>query len=97
MRSIPLEWMNWRSVSGVLCGSKIELLSVPSHFMGGWPARNEVERRSSIREMKMLRWMAGITRFDRIYNQDIQQQFGVVAVADELREARSDSSPGPTC
>ncbi|KIH60771.1 hypothetical protein ANCDUO_08966 [Ancylostoma duodenale] len=38
--------------------------------------------------MRMLRWMGGITQLDRICNQDVQQRFGVVAIADKLREAR---------
>ncbi|EYB85435.1 hypothetical protein Y032_0298g1758 [Ancylostoma ceylanicum] len=39
-------------------------------------------------EMKMLRWMAGITRLDRIYDQDIRQRFGVAPITDKLHEAR---------
>ncbi|EYB99272.1 hypothetical protein Y032_0123g1113 [Ancylostoma ceylanicum] len=39
-------------------------------------------------EMKMLLWMAGITRLDRICNQDIRQRFGVAPITDKLREAR---------
>ncbi|EYC02171.1 hypothetical protein Y032_0101g3343 [Ancylostoma ceylanicum] len=30
--------------------------------------------------------MCGITQLDRICNQDIRQRFGVVAIADKLRE-----------
>ncbi|EYC14723.1 hypothetical protein Y032_0039g120 [Ancylostoma ceylanicum] len=47
-----------------------------------------MERRISVMEMRMLRWMGGITQLDRICNQDIRQRFGVVAKADKLREAR---------
>ncbi|EYC12765.1 hypothetical protein Y032_0046g1411 [Ancylostoma ceylanicum] len=39
-------------------------------------------------EVWMLRWMAGITRLDRICNQDIRQRFGVTPITDKLREAR---------
>ncbi|EYC33739.1 hypothetical protein Y032_0002g959 [Ancylostoma ceylanicum] len=39
-------------------------------------------------EMKMLRWMAGITRLDRICNQDVRQRFGVATITDKLREVR---------
>ncbi|KIH51948.1 hypothetical protein ANCDUO_17957 [Ancylostoma duodenale] len=39
-------------------------------------------------EMKMLRWMGGVTRLDRICNQDIRQRFGVAPITEKLREAR---------
>ncbi|VDO60701.1 unnamed protein product [Heligmosomoides polygyrus] len=39
-------------------------------------------------ETKMLRWMAGVTRLDRIRNDAIRQKFGVAAIADKMREAR---------
>ncbi|EYC02196.1 hypothetical protein Y032_0101g3359 [Ancylostoma ceylanicum] len=32
--------------------------------------------------------MTGITLLDRIYNQEVQQRFGVAPMTDELREAR---------
>ncbi|VDO97336.1 unnamed protein product [Heligmosomoides polygyrus] len=36
----------------------------------------------------MLRWTAGVTRMDRIRNDAIRQKFGVVPMADRMREAR---------
>ncbi|KIH47305.1 hypothetical protein ANCDUO_22637 [Ancylostoma duodenale] len=33
--------------------------------------------------MKMLRWIAGITRLDHICNEDIRQRFGVASVAEK--------------
>ncbi|EYC01825.1 hypothetical protein Y032_0104g3621 [Ancylostoma ceylanicum] len=39
-------------------------------------------------EMKMLGWMAGVTRFDRGCIQDIRNRFGVATITDELRESR---------
>ncbi|VDO74180.1 unnamed protein product [Heligmosomoides polygyrus] len=39
-------------------------------------------------ETKMLRWTAGITRLDRVPNDATRQRFGVVPIADKLREAR---------
>ncbi|EYC18004.1 hypothetical protein Y032_0029g2006 [Ancylostoma ceylanicum] len=53
-----------------------------------WAVAKEVERRLSGMEMKMLRWMAGIARLDRICNQDIRQRSGVAPITDKLREAR---------
>ncbi|KIH43887.1 hypothetical protein ANCDUO_26100 [Ancylostoma duodenale] len=39
-------------------------------------------------EMRMLWWMDGIKQKDWKCNQDLRQRFGVVALADKLREAR---------
>ncbi|KIH62007.1 hypothetical protein ANCDUO_07713 [Ancylostoma duodenale] len=47
-----------------------------------------MERRISVMEMRMLRWMGGITQLDRMCNQNVRQRFGVVAIADKLHEAR---------
>ncbi|KIH59383.1 hypothetical protein ANCDUO_10388 [Ancylostoma duodenale] len=38
--------------------------------------------------MKMLRWMAGITRLDHICNENIRQRFDVAPITDKLRKAR---------
>ncbi|VDL82448.1 unnamed protein product [Nippostrongylus brasiliensis] len=53
-----------------------------------WPATKEVERRLSVMEMKMLRWMAGVTRLDHVTNADIRERFGVIPIAEKLRETR---------
>ncbi|VDO65843.1 unnamed protein product [Heligmosomoides polygyrus] len=53
-----------------------------------WPATKEVETRLSVMETKMLCWTAGVTRMDRIRNDVIRQKFGVVPIADKMREAR---------
>ncbi|VDO86609.1 unnamed protein product [Heligmosomoides polygyrus] len=53
-----------------------------------WPATKETESRLSVMETKMLRWMAGVTRLDRIRNEAIRQKFGVTPIADKMREAR---------
>ncbi|EYC43008.1 hypothetical protein Y032_0507g2693 [Ancylostoma ceylanicum] len=39
-------------------------------------------------EMKTLRWVAGVTRYDHICNDDIRHRFGIATVADKLHEAR---------
>ncbi|VDP59284.1 unnamed protein product [Heligmosomoides polygyrus] len=39
-------------------------------------------------QTKMLRWMAGVSRMDRIRNDAIRQKFGVTLITDKMREAR---------
>ncbi|KAJ8557154.1 hypothetical protein K7X08_002779 [Anisodus acutangulus] len=41
-----------------------------------------------IAEMRMLRWMCGHTRRDRIRNDDIRDRMEVASVEDKMREAR---------
>ncbi|VDL78049.1 unnamed protein product [Nippostrongylus brasiliensis] len=53
-----------------------------------WPATKEVEHHLSVMEMKMLRWMAGVTRLDRKTNAEIRKRFGVAPIPDKLRESR---------
>ncbi|VDO60671.1 unnamed protein product [Heligmosomoides polygyrus] len=53
-----------------------------------WPVTKEIESRVSVMETKLLRRTAGGTRLDRVRNDTIRQRFGVVSIADKLREAR---------
>ncbi|VDP29721.1 unnamed protein product [Heligmosomoides polygyrus] len=53
-----------------------------------WPAIKEVETRLSVKETKMLRRTAGVTRMDRIGNDVIRQKFGAAPIADKMRVAR---------
>ncbi|KAG5600410.1 hypothetical protein H5410_031780 [Solanum commersonii] len=41
-----------------------------------------------VAEMRMLRWMCGHTRSDKIRNEVIREEVGVASVVDKLREAR---------
>ncbi|VDO68885.1 unnamed protein product [Heligmosomoides polygyrus] len=92
-------WSKWRSLTGVLCDRKIperlkskiyRAVVRPVAMYGAecWPATKEVETRLSVMETKMLRWMAGVTRMDRIRSDVIRQKFGVAPIADKMREAR---------
>ena len=41
-----------------------------------------------VAEMRMLRWMCGHTRKDRVRNKIIQEKVGVASVEDKLRKVR---------
>ncbi|KAG5616252.1 hypothetical protein H5410_016076 [Solanum commersonii] len=53
-----------------------------------WPVKNSHVQKMHVAEMRMLRWMCGHTRSDKIRNEVIREKVGVDYVVDKLREAR---------
>ncbi|PHT60418.1 Transmembrane 9 superfamily member 2 [Capsicum baccatum] len=53
-----------------------------------WPVKNSHIQKLKVTEMRMLRWMCGFTRADRVRNESIWEKVGVVPVEDKLREVR---------
>ncbi|KAG5575703.1 hypothetical protein H5410_055837 [Solanum commersonii] len=91
--------MKWRLASGVLCDKKIPpklkgkfyRVVVRSALLYGakcWPVKNSHVQKMHVAEMRMLRWMCGHTRSDKIKNEVIWEKVGVASVVDKLREAR---------
>ena len=77
---IQAGWNNWRSASGVLCDKKVPLrLKGKFHKTVIRPAmlygtettsmKKTEEKRMDVAEMRMLRWMSGVTREDEIRNE----------------------------
>ncbi|XP_019238436.1 PREDICTED: uncharacterized protein LOC109218522 [Nicotiana attenuata] len=91
--------MNWGLASGVLCDKK-----VPPRLKGKfyrvvvrptmlyvaecWPIKNFHFQRMKVAKMRMLRWMCGHTRIDKIRNEVIRDKVGVAPVDDKMRELR---------
>ena len=76
-------WKNWKDVSGVLCDKKIsarvkgkvyKTVVRPAMMYGGetWPIKKAQGQRLDVAEMRMLRWMCGITMMDKIRNERIR-------------------------
>ncbi|KAK4372544.1 hypothetical protein RND71_007928 [Anisodus tanguticus] len=92
-------WMKWRLASGVLCDKKVppklkgkfyRVVVKPTMLYGVecWPVKTSHIQKIKVAEMRMLRWMCGHTRRDRIRNDDIREKVGVALVDDKMREAR---------
>ncbi|XP_060179517.1 B3 domain-containing protein REM17-like isoform X4 [Lycium barbarum] len=92
-------WMKWRLASGVLCDKKVppqlkgkfyKVVVRPTMLYGAdcWPVKVSHVQKMKVAEMRMLRWMCGHTRNDRIRNEDIRDKVGVASVEDKMREAR---------
>ncbi|KAF3667332.1 putative multiprotein-bridging factor 1b-like [Capsicum annuum] len=51
-----------------------------------WPVKNFHIQRLKVAEMRMLHWMCGLTREDRVRNEIIRETVGVTSVEDKMRE-----------
>ncbi|KAA5655339.1 hypothetical protein F3G58_31385, partial [Pseudomonas aeruginosa] len=96
---IDAGWMKWRQVTGTICDSHIPLplkgkiyktLIRPAVLYGSacWTTKVADERRLHAAEMRMLRWMCGVTRMDRIRNEYVRGSLKVAPVTEKLRSAR---------
>lgn len=96
---IQAGWNNWRAASGVLCDRKVPLrlkgkfhktVVRPAMLYGTEAAsmKKTEEKRMDAAEMRMLRWMCGVTREDRIRNEYIRGSTKVVEISKKAQEGR---------
>ncbi|KAF3616748.1 putative pre-mRNA-processing factor 6-like [Capsicum annuum] len=92
-------WMKWKLASGVLCDKKVSpklkgkfyrVVVRPAMLYGAecWPVKNSHIQKMKVAEMRMLRWMCGLTRGNRVQNETIQEKVGVTLVECKMRNAR---------
>ncbi|KAM3322064.1 hypothetical protein P3S67_003215 [Capsicum chacoense] len=92
-------WMKWKLASGVLCDKKVppklkgkfyRVVVRPAMLYGAecWPVNNSHIQKMKVTEMRMLRWMCGLTRGDRVRNETIREKVGVTPVEYKMREVR---------
>ena len=53
-----------------------------------WAANKQQVHKMSVAEMRMLRWMCGKTRKDKIKNEFIRGNLGVAPIGDKMRESQ---------
>ena len=53
-----------------------------------WPVKNFHIQKMKVAKMRMLRWMCGLTRGDKVRNEVIREKVGVTSVEDKMREGR---------
>ncbi|KAH1076080.1 hypothetical protein GYH30_051806 [Glycine max] len=82
---IQAGWMKWRKASGVLCDAKV-LIKLKGKFYRTairpailygtecWAVKSQHENKVGVAEMRMLRWMCGKTRQDKIRNEAIREK-----------------------
>ncbi|XP_063587917.1 uncharacterized protein LOC134765303 [Penaeus indicus] len=87
-RRIQSGWNNLKKMSGVLCDKRIptrvkgkihQTVIQPAmlYVLETVPQTNKTTKRLEVAEMKMCRWACGVTRRDRVRNEDIRRQMGV--------------------
>ncbi|KAF3615267.1 hypothetical protein FXO38_35214 [Capsicum annuum] len=92
-------WMKWKLASRVLCDKKLPLKLKGKFYRVAvrpamqystecWPVKNSHIQKVKMEEMRMLRWMCGLTRGDRVRNEIIREKVGVASVEDKMREGR---------
>jgi len=53
-----------------------------------WPTKKAHLQRMKIAEMRMIRWIDGYTRLDKINNKVIEGKLGLTSIEDKIREVR---------
>jgi hypothetical protein len=53
-----------------------------------WPTKRRHIQQLSVAEMRMLHWICGHTRLDRVINDDIHDQIGVAPIKEKFIQHR---------
>ncbi|XP_035836132.1 uncharacterized protein LOC118489676 [Helianthus annuus] len=89
----------WRAATGVLCdkrfptklkGKFYRVAIRPAMLYGTdcWAIKEVQARKMEVAEMRMLRWMCGHTRLDRIRNDVFRERLEVASISDKIKEGR---------
>ena len=92
-------WRNWKKCSRVLCyrrmpvklkGKVYKTVIRPAMLYGAetWATTKRQEKRIEVTEMRMLRWMCGVTRKDNIRNEHIRGTTRVAQASKKITERR---------
>jgi hypothetical protein len=96
---IKAGWLKWRQASGVLCDTSVPLklkgkfyrTVIRSVMLYGAECLSTKRRhvqQLSVAEMRMLRWIYGNIRRDRVRNDDMRKRLGVAPVEEKLVQHR---------
>ena len=98
-KRIQSGWYSWRKITGVLCDKRVpekvkgkmyKTIVRPAMLYGMETVAmtKRQERKMEVAEMKMLRFSLGVTRVNRLRNEEIRERLGVTKLEAKLREAR---------
>ena len=92
---IKAGWIKWRQASGILCDKRVPQKLKgkfyrpairPAMLYGAkcWHTKIRHIQQLSVAEMRMLRWIYGHTRMDRVRNDDIRDRLEVAPIEEKL-------------
>ena len=92
-------WKNWKRISGILCDrrigfrvkGKVYKTVVRLAMMYGaetWAMKKAQEKKLDVAEMRMLRWMSGVTKLDRIWHERIRETTKVGEISKKMQKSR---------
>ena len=92
-------WLKWRATTGVLCDKRIperlkgkayRTIIRPALLYGSETLAQsaKADRILNAAEMKMLRWPLGLTRLDKVRNEDVRKRMGVATIMEKAQEKR---------
>ncbi|KAL6579103.1 hypothetical protein OROMI_009319 [Orobanche minor] len=96
---IKAGWLKWKSATGVLCdpdmphrlkGKFYRTAIRPALLYGTecWAVKQCHVQKMNVAEMRMLRWMCGHTKKDRLRNEVIREKVRVASIEDKMMENR---------
>ncbi|EYC43100.1 hypothetical protein Y032_0503g2638 [Ancylostoma ceylanicum] len=96
---IACAWLKWRESTGILCdrrcsrvlkGKIYRTVVRPAMMYGSecWPVTKAHERMLNTAEMRMLRWACGLTRRDKVRNENIRALMQTAPIQQKLRAQR---------
>uniref|UniRef100_A0A8I6WS22 Reverse transcriptase domain-containing protein n=1 Tax=Hordeum vulgare subsp. vulgare TaxID=112509 RepID=A0A8I6WS22_HORVV len=96
---IKAGWMKWSQASGILCDKRVpqklkgrfyRTAIRPAMLYGAecWPTKRRHIQQLGVAETRMLRWICGHTRKDRVWNDDIRERLGVAPIEEKLVQHR---------
>ena len=94
---VQARWMKW--ASGVLCDRRMQpklkeifyktaIRPAMLYVMESWAVKHQHVHKMGVAKIRMLRWMCGHTRNDKIRNEDIRGKVGVAEIEGNMRENR---------
>ena len=89
----------WKAALGVLCDKRVPLglkgkvyrvVVRPAVLYSSecWPLKKTQVQRLRVADMRMVRWMCGFTRMDRVRNCVIRDLAKVAPIEEKMRESR---------
>ncbi|KAI8572445.1 hypothetical protein RHMOL_Rhmol01G0199200 [Rhododendron molle] len=96
---IQVGWLKWRSATGVLCVKRpphklkekfyeIAIRPAVLYETECWTIKKQQVNKMIVAEIRMLMWMFGKTRRDKIRNEIIREMVRVAPIEEKLRENR---------